>query len=65
MSDGAVSTGDEKFSRNQFELTFIRSKRFDKEKGIKGSLCRAEFLDLIVRMIHVRYPRDQKHSSNV
>jgi hypothetical protein len=59
------STGDEKVSRHRFELVFIRSKRFDKERGTKGALCRSEFLDLLVRMIHSRYPRPSTIASNI
>jgi hypothetical protein len=63
--DDDDSDGDAKLNRAQFEIAFIRAKRYDKERGIKGALCRSEFLDLLVRMLSARYPKDSKFSTVV
>jgi hypothetical protein len=39
----------------QFETAFIRAKRFDKQRGLRGSLNRSEFLDLMIRIVYARY----------
>ena len=56
---------EELVSKGKFEIAYIKAKRYDKERSLKGSLCRGEFLDLIVRMLYARYPRNTKYSTDV
>ena len=47
----------------QFTSAFIRAKRFDKQRGLGGALNRAEFMDLVVRIIYSRYWEDTMTTS--
>ena len=44
-------------TRAHMELAFIRATRGDDAVGIKGTLCRGEFLEVLLRICNIRYPR--------
>ena len=39
------------------ELAFIRATRGDDACGVQGTLCRGEFLEILLRMCFIRHPK--------
>lgn len=44
-------------TRALMELAFIRATRGDDAVGIQGTLCRGEFLEILLRICLIRHPR--------
>mgnify|MGYP006092147399 CR=1 FL=1 len=51
IKDDIAKTTDQNIIMiEQIEISYVRASRLNKEKGIKGQLRRAQFMDLIVRL---------------
>ena len=43
--------------RAKIELAFIRATRDDAGTGLNGTLCRAEFFELLMRLCSTKFPK--------
>ena len=51
IKDDIAKTTDQSIIMvEQIEISYVRASRHNKEKGVKGTLRRAQFMDLIVRL---------------
>lgn len=57
LSDGnsELSEGDQRLTQRSFENAFICSNRLSKDRSLRGTLNRSEWINFILRLIQYRY----------
>ena len=45
----SAASSQTKLMESQIEISFLRACRYNKVKGVKGTMCRSQFLDILVR----------------